>query len=268
MIKNSEKIKEKLVCSIVVPMYNAENFISQTLDSILSQTEKNFEVICVDDCSKDRTIEIVKEYQKKDSRIKLIQNESNLKVSRTRNRGIEIAQADWIALLDSDDMWETTFLEEVIKKRNETNARLVSTSCKFMTNEGEILSNEFIVNDVIKYKELLKQNSILCSSVFIEKNLLIKYPFFADSVHEDYVCWLSILKEIGCSYAVTKPLMIYRLTTGSKSRNKLKAIKMTYFTYRKHGLNPISSLFYTFCNAINGIKKYSKINKGKIVKGK
>ena len=93
----------------------------------------------------------------------------------------------------------------------------------------------------------------------IKKELLLKYPFFADAVHEDYVCWLNILKEIGKSYAVSEPLLIYRLTTGSKSRNKFKAIKMSYNTYKIHGLNFFKRCYYTCCNAINGLKKYSKI---------
>jgi len=256
-----ERNKENLICSIVMPVYNAERFIKNTINSVLNQTISNFELICVDDCSKDGSVEIIKQMQKQDDRIVLIQNETNLKVSQTRNKGVQAAKSDWIALLDSDDMWEPNYLEEVVKRREETQGQLICTSCKYMDNEGTRLSSEFIIPPEITYKMLLKQNTILCSSVMIKKDLLINNPFYADDVHEDYVCWLKILKEIGVAYGVQNPLMIYRLTTGSKSRNKFKAIKMSYNTYKKHGLGFFKRCFYTVCNAINGLKKYSKIKK-------
>jgi len=257
------KKEKKLLVSVVIPVYNAEKFIEQTLKSVMNQTIKDIEIICVNDCSKDNSVEIIKKLSKEDNRIVLLENETNLKVSQTRNKGIQFAHADWIALLDADDMWESNYLEKVITRRDETNARLVSTSCKFISNEGEMLDGDFIIPEQITYKQLLKQNKILCSSVFVEKALLLKYPFFADKVHEDYVCWLNILKEIGVSYSVTEPLMIYRLTVGSKSRNKIKALHMSYNTYKIHGLNFFKRLYYTMCNALNGLKKYSAIKKTK-----
>ena len=253
--------EKKLVASVVMPVYNAERFLEETLRSVMNQTVKDIEIICVNDCSKDGSVEIIKKLQKEDKRIVLLENAENMLVSQTRNRGVAYAHADWIAFLDSDDKWDSTYLEKVIARRDETGGSLISTSCKYMTNEGAVLDSDFIVPKKITYKMLLKQNKILCSSVFIKKELLVKYPFFADKVHEDYVCWLSILKEIGESYCVQEPLMIYRLTAGSKSRNKIKAIKMSYNTYKIHGLSFVKRLYYTMCNAINGLKKYSKVKK-------
>ena len=249
----------KPLVSVVMPVYNAEKYIEKALSSVMNQTIKDIEILCVNDCSKDNSVEIIKKLQKKDSRIVLIENETNLKVSQTRNNGVNHAKADWIALIDSDDAWEPDYLEKVMARQEQTGGQLISTSCKFMDDDGKILDSAFIVPEEISYKQLLKQNKILCSSVFIKKELLLKYPFFADAVHEDYVCWLNILKEIGKSYAVSEPLLIYRLTTGSKSRNKFKAIKMSYNTYKIHGLNFFKRCYYTCCNAINGLKKYSKI---------
>lgn len=252
---------KKPLCSVVMPVYNAENFIDMALQSVLNQTIKDIEIICVDDCSTDKSIEKIKHYQEQDDRIILLQNDKNMKVSQTRNNGINVAKSEWIALIDSDDAWEPNFLEKVMQRQKETGGLLISTSCKFMNNDGKILDSVFLVPEEITYKQLLKQNKILCSSVFVKKELLQKYPFFADAMHEDYVCWLNILKEIKKSYTVTDTLMIYRLTSGSKSRNKFKALKMTYMTYKKHGLNFFKRCYYTFCNALNGIKKYSKISK-------
>lgn len=252
---------DNLKCSVVIPIYNAERYIENTINSVLNQTEKNFELICVDDCSTDNTVQIIKALQEKDDRIVLLSNEKNSKVSFTRNHGISKAKCDYVALLDADDMWEPTFLEKVLKKKDEKNANIVVSGESFMSNEGIRLEGEFIVKEEITYKNLLKQNSISCSAALVEKKLLIENPFHADEVHEDYLCWLTILKRIGKAYGVQEPLSVRRLTVGSKSRNKFKAIKMSYNTYKKHGLNFFKRCFYTVCNAINGLKKYSKVKK-------
>lgn len=252
---------QELACSVVIPVYNAEKFIKDTLMSVVNQTVSNIEIICVNDCSTDNSASIIKELQKQDNRIILIENEENLKVSQTRNKGVNVAKAEFVALLDADDMWEPNYLEKVIARQKETGGQLISTSCKFITNEGNPVDGDFIINESVTYKELFKQNKIICSSVFVKKDLLKKYPFFADKVHEDYVCWLSILKEIDIAYGVTEPVVIYRLTEGSKSRNKFKALKMSYYTYKVHGVGFFKRLYYTFCNALNGLKKYSKLKK-------
>ncbi|MBQ8430434.1 MAG: glycosyltransferase family 2 protein [Clostridia bacterium] len=101
---------ENLKCSVVIPVYNAENFIETTLRSVVNQTIKDIEIICVNDCSKDNSVNIIKKLQQEDSRIILIENETNQKVSQPRNNGIKNAKSEWIALLDADDMWEQTFL--------------------------------------------------------------------------------------------------------------------------------------------------------------
>lgn len=252
-----------LVCSVVIPMYNAESFIKNTISSVQNQTIKNIEIICVDDCSTDNTAKIVEELLQTDPRIVLLKNEENMKVSATRNHGIQFAHSDWVALLDADDMWEQEFLQKVLEKREEKNADIVVSSESFMSHDGERLDGEFIVKDEITYKDLLKQNSISCSAVLVKKQLLLDNPFYADDVHEDYLCWLNIVKKIGKVYGVKEPLSVRRLTEGSKSRNKFKAIQMSYKTYKKHGLNFFKRLYCTFCNGVNGLKKYGGIKKKK-----
>lgn len=258
VIRNNNQMKKNIVCSVVIPMYNVQRFIENTLNSVLRQTEKRIEIICVDDASTDDTVKVVKQLQKKDKRIILIQNETNMNVSQTRNRGVQTAKSEWIALLDADDMWEENFLEEVLKKKDEKNASMVATSEKFM-NDEQVVLGEFIVKDEITYKDLLKQNSVSCSAVLVKKQLLLQNPFYADDVHEDYLCWLSIVKKIGKIYGVEKSVSIRRLTAGSKSRNKLKTIKMSYRTLKKHGVGFFKRCYYTTFNMMNGIKKYRKI---------
>ncbi|MBQ8430435.1 MAG: glycosyltransferase family 2 protein, partial [Clostridia bacterium] len=101
------------------------------------------------------------------------------------------------------------------------------SSESFMDNDGVRLQGAFIVKEEILYKNILKQNCISCSAVLVKKELLLENPFYADEVHEDYLCWLTILKKIGVAYGVQEALSVRRLTTGSKSRNKFKALKMS-----------------------------------------
>ncbi len=252
---------QSLDCSVVIPMYNAEKYIENTIRSVMNQTVKNIEIICVDDCSTDNTRQIVETLQKEDARIVLLKNEVNSKVSATRNYGVKNAKSEWVAFLDSDDIWKKNHLELLIARQKETGGQIIHSSYSFMTNEGEPLKSEFIVDDSITYKKLFYQNKILPSASMFKKELLTKYPFYADEVHEDFLCWLNIMKEINIAYGIKTPTVVYRLTVGSKSRNKLKAIKMSYNTYKKHGVGFFKRLFYTFFNGINGLRKYSKIKK-------
>ena len=190
-------IDESLACSVIIPMYNAERFIENTLNSVINQTVKNIEIIVVNDCSKDNGVEVVKKMQKKDKRIVLLENEKNMRVSETRNNGIRHAHGEYVALLDADDMWEPEFLEKVLARKDETGGELVASSESFMSDDGERMSGTFVVRDEITYKRLLKQNSISCSAVLVKRQLLLDNPFKADEVHEDYLCWLTILKKIG-----------------------------------------------------------------------
>ena len=102
---------QNLDCSVVIPMYNAEKFVELAVRSVMNQTVKNIEIICVDDCSTDKTYQIVENLKKEDARIVLIKNETNSKVSATRNHGVQNAKSNWVAFLDSDDMWKENHLE-------------------------------------------------------------------------------------------------------------------------------------------------------------
>ena len=117
IIKNEELIEKPLV-SIVMPLYNSEKYIESTLKSILNQTYKNFELIIIDDGSKDSGSDIIKEYLKSDSRIKYYRNKKNSGVSYSRNRGIELSEGKWIAFIDSDDKWELKLIMLIIVELN------------------------------------------------------------------------------------------------------------------------------------------------------
>lgn len=122
--------------SIIMAAYNAEKTIEQAINSVLSQTYTNFELLVVNDCSTDRTAELVKSIAAKDSRVRLISNVKNNGVSYTRKHGLEEAKGSWIAILDSDDAWAPEKLEKQIDFQRRTNADLLFTGSAFMVRKG------------------------------------------------------------------------------------------------------------------------------------
>lgn len=246
---------KELLCSVVMTVYNAEKYLRQAIDSVLKQTEGRFELIIVNDCSKDASEEIIKSYT--DERIRYFKNEKNLKVSKTRNFGVSQAKTNLIAFIDSDDVWLENKLEKQLAFMKKTGARICYGACGFIDDDGTLLNKVFDVPEKVSFKKLLKQNVITPSLSMFDKELLIKYPFEADEVHEDFVASLKMLKhENICAYGISEPLILYRLTTNSKSRNKFKSMVMTYKSYKLLGLNIIQRLYNLPFYVLNGLKKY------------
>lgn len=247
--------------SIIMAAYNAEKTIEKAICSVLNQTYKNFELLIVDDCSTDGTVNVIKECQKTDERIILFENTVNQGVSFARKRGLENARGEWIAILDSDDMWRNDKLEKQISLQKAKDADLIYTGSAFMEEKGKKIGWYLNVPDEISYRNLLKQNLISNSSVLVKKELYLQYYIEKNEIHEDFAIWLNILKSGKIAYAVNEPLLIYRISRASRSGNKLKAAKMNWNTYRYIGLGFLSTLYYECCYMINGIKKYKKIRK-------
>lgn len=250
--------QEQPLVSVVIPMYNAEKYIEETLNSVFNQTYKNYEVIVVNDYSKDKSLEIVKEIQKKHPNLTIINNEKNLNVAESRNIGIKNAKGSWIAFLDADDKWVETKLEKQLEAVNKNNSSLCYTSIFFIDDDGNKLNKEFKTKTTVTYKKLLKQNIITMSSSLVKKDLCLKYPFNNPEVHEDFIFWLSILKNENVNPIGLEECLCYlRLAKGSKSRNKFKSVKMTYKTYRKVGLNFFSAHYNLMFYIIKSLIKYS-----------
>lgn len=233
--------------SIIMPAYNAENLIEDSINSILSQTYRNFELIVIDDCSKDQTVRIVEQFILKDSRIKIIKNIKNKGVAETRNVGLDQAKGEYVAFLDSDDKWDNNKLEKQLKILKESNDVDVVYGSYYRFNSDGV-KNVVKVPNLLDKKELLKGNPIgNLTAIYNFK----KYPEIRQKKigHEDYLFWLEIfnsspdVKGIG----IQEPIAYYRVAEDGKnlSGNKLKAARWTWGIYRKHlKLNLMSSLFY------------------------
>lgn len=252
------KSQERLV-SVIMPAYNCEKYIEEAINSVLFQTYSNLELIVIDDGSKDNTVKIIERLIKKDSRVKFYKNEKNLGVSATRNKGISLANGDWIAFLDSDDIWEKTKVKKQIKYASDINAEFVFTGVSYIDENGKAYKGTFEVPNKVTYKKLMRQNVITCSSVFIKKIFFNTIKMEKDEMHEDYAVWLRVLKTGTCAYGINEPLLIYRISPNSKSGNKIKTIKMTYKVFRFIGIKPLGSTYYMIRHIIGSVIKYRKI---------
>lgn len=243
--------------SIIMPAYNAARTISQSIDSVLAQTWQNWELIIVNDCSNDETEEIILAYESRDTRIRHIKNIKNVGVASSRNLGVRQATGQWIAFLDSDDCWEPEKLSLQLNFAQQQQAIFTFTGSGFMDEKGHRLSHELIIPEQVTFRQLLKQNVISCSSVMIQRSLILQYPMGSDHMHEDFAVWLQILRDTHINaYGLNQPLLIYRLSASSKSGNKLKAAQMTFRVYRHIGLSFPAALYYWCWYTVRSLRKY------------
>lgn len=256
--KENKNISRDLV-SIIMPAYNCEKYIEDAINSVIAQTYNSWELIVIDDGSKDNTVRIIEELSNKDYPIRFYKNEKNLGVSETRNKGIALADGEWIAFLDSDDMWEDSKLEKQVAFSNKKGAEFVFTGSSFINESGDSYKGILKVPERVNYKKLRTHNVISCSSVLIKKKFFKDIRMEKDDMHEDYAVWLRVLKTGVCAYGINEPLLVYRISPNSKSGKKIKTIKMTYKVFRFIGINPVGSAYFMCRHVIGSIKKYRKI---------
>ena len=250
--------------SIVMPAYNAEKTIRESIDSVLNQTYGNYELIIVNDCSLDATRAIIEEYISKDSRVILINNEVNSGVSYSRNTAIAKAKGKWIAFLDSDDLWREDKLVKQVKLMVDENAILSYTASAFIDSEGNSFNYILEAEQKTDFKTLLRKNLVSCSSAMIRTSVMKKIEMPNDKMHEDYYVWLTVLKSTKYAYGINEPLLVYRLSKNSKSSNRIKSAKMIFNTYYAVGYSKIKSGALTVRYSIHSITKRIDIKKSDI----
>lgn len=245
---------EKPLVSVVMPVYNGEKYIQEAVESVLNQ-QVPLELIIVDDGSTDRTEEVLAKYRNH-KEIRYLKNKKNTGVSGARNRGVREAAGTYVAFLDADDWWEKDKLKQQLALLEKTGCVLCSTGRELMQPDGTPAGKYIPVKEKITYRELLKHNSINCSSVLVRRDVICRFPMEHDDSHEDYITWLRILKEYPYAAGINKPLLKYRLSIGSKSGNKLKSAAMTYRVYRYMGFGTLKSTALFVSYALHGLWKY------------
>lgn len=246
--------------SIITPVYNGERFLAQTIESVLVQTYPQWEMIIVNDGSKDGSEAIARSYADRDPRIRVF-SQPNGGSASARNHGIREADGRYMVFLDADDCWDRTFLEEQLQFIREKQAKIVCASCRRVDETGREILRPMIVPERMNYYDILKTCSLPCLSTMIDRKDLHDV-FFHEELHslrDDHVLWLSILKQTDYAYGNTRVLASYRLNAQGVTAKKYKVIIpqfMVYYRVEKLGL--CRSIYYLAHWAINGYLKYRR----------
>ena len=245
--------------SIIVPTYNAACFIRETIDSVLAQTCKNWELLVIDDCSKDETVHIVESYVAKDVRIKLLKTEkASGSPARPRNIGINKACGRYIAFLDSDDYWTPDKLEKQLPLFEDPSVAIAYSYYEKVAEDGTCANRLIKSAARHTYKSLLYGNEIGCLTA-VHDTRTAGRSYFQYIGHEDYALWLSILKKGYTARCVPERLAYYRVRHASVSSNKLRVIPWVWNIYRQQERIPfLPSVFYLCSDLIKSYFKYVK----------
>lgn len=243
--------------SVIIPCYNAESYLPETIESVLNQTYSNLELLIVNDCSTDRTKEIIMEYSKSDERIKYFETSSpSGSPALPRNIGLDNANGFFISFLDSDDLWIPDKLNKQIEFYIRTKHRFIFSNCEKMTSDGQLSNRIVIEPKMVNYNNLLKKCQIPSPSVMIEKKI-IGDTRFKNIQKEDYIFWMDILKKGYTAHNCNEVLTKYRVLPQSRSANKFAMVGSQWYVLRNiQHISFFKSLYYLSHYLIYAIKKY------------
>ncbi len=236
--------------SVIIPIYNSEKYLEDCLNSVVNQTYKNLEIICVDDYSKDKSISIIKKY--KDKRIKIIKMKKNSGAGTCRNTGIDAATGDYICFLDSDDYWYLDKIEKQLKFIKDK-AFIYSKYLYLRGSKTHIAK----VPSTFTYDKLLKNTAIFTSTIMLNMKYLDKKDIYMPPYRmgQDYGAWYRIIKKVGVAYGMQEVLAVYRIRKKSLSSNKFKAMKRTWYLYKAEGLPLLKRIICFICYGYNAVKR-------------
>lgn len=246
--------KEPLI-SVIIPAFRCADTIGRAVDSALAQNVP-LELIVINDCSPDDLDRAMAPYLTNPA-VRYVKNAENLGAAQTRNRGVSMARGAYVAFLDADDCWAEGKLKKQMDAMAESGAVLCSTARELMTPEGVLTGRVIPVKEQITYRELLKHNSINCSSVLLRAEVAREFPMHHEDSHEDYIMWLEVLRRYGFAVGINEPLLKYRLSDTGKSGSKLKSAWMTFKVYRYMGFGWFRSAVLFASYALHGVWKYA-----------
>lgn len=245
--------------SVVMPVYNGIHVLEKTVRSVQAQTFENWELIIVNDCSTDGSLQLLNRLAGEDARIRVFSNETNSGAARSRNTGLDQCRGACIAFLDSDDQWHPEKLEKQLACMAQTGADIVYTSYAIVDGQGNQRCRDFLVPPSVTFEDLLKENHIGCSTVMLSAKALGDTRFRVDFYHEDYVLWLQLLRASCKAVGIEQVLTDYYFHEDSRAGNKGNAAKERWKIYRNFlHFSAVKSLWYFGHYALAGVLKYRK----------
>ena len=230
--------------SIITPSYNSEEFIAETIECVINQSYKNWEMIIVDDCSTDKTQEVISQYVEKDNRVKLIINETNSGPAISRNKAILESTGKYIAFLDSDDLWTDFKLKSQLNFMEKHDYKFTYSYYSQITEEGQMIKDIDNLPEKVSYKSTMLSNKIGCLTVMYNKEYFGNILMENIRNRQDYTLWLKLLKKVDYAYCFPEVSAKYRIRKGSISSKKLKLIKYHWHIYRNIEKQSFFKSFY------------------------
>ena len=219
--------------SIIIPVHNAKNYIDETVNSVLSQTEKDWELILAENGSDDGTAEELERLSLTDERIRVLRLTTK-GAALAGNEGLKASKGRYIAFLDADDLRNLEKLEKEIRFMQETNAAFAFTGYEFGDENAAPTGKIVHVPETLNHKQAMKNTTIFTSTVMFDTNLIDKEKLFMPNIKsEDTALWWSVLRQGYLAHGLNENLVLYRRPTKSLSSNKIEALRRIWNLYRK-----------------------------------
>ncbi|SHG75097.1 teichuronic acid biosynthesis glycosyltransferase TuaG [Marinomonas polaris DSM 16579] len=254
-----------MLVSIVMPTYNSESFVLDSIQSVIDQTYTNWELIIVDDCSIDNTYALVESKFLEDERIKLYKNDINSGAGITRNKGLRNTSGDFIAFLDSDDIWASNKLSIQMEILIRENLDIIHTNYLFIDECGKRINGKVNVSSLVDLNSYMKNTEIGMSTAIINVRNVGVFSFDEMRTRQDTKLWISLLSQGYKSKGIDQDLVFYRVRSGQISKNKFSVALKTLKLYLNVKEIPLYKRIYNFIYyAINGVLKRMRSNKNVI----
>lgn len=244
--------------SIITPAFNAAAYVESTIASVQAQSHAHWEMLIVDDCSSDNTVEIVERAAALDPRVRLIRQRQNGGPAAARNSALDAAKGRWIAFLDSDDLWLPQKLESQLAFQRSHSAKVTFTAFRRITADGRQTGHFINIPERVDYRQLLGNTAIATSTVVVDREISGEFRMKA-MYYDDFGCWLDLLRGGDIAFGLQSDLMRYRVVSQSVSRNKKNSAYQVWRTYRTvEGLGSLRASWYFVNYAVNGYLKYRR----------
>ena len=242
--------------SVITPSYNSSKFIDECINSVISQSYTNWELLIVDDCSDDNSKELLLNLEKRDERIKLTFLDNNIGAAHARNVAIQKAKGKYIAFLDSDDSWDSKKLDKQISFMVQNDIAFSFTSYQSISENGLDIISVIKAPYKMTYNNYLKNTIIGCLTVVIDKKKVGDFEMPIIKSSHDMALWLLIMKRGFYAYGLNESLAKYRIVSVSNTANKWRAANDVWAVYRQFEKLSFFNSIWCFLNyAFNAIIK-------------
>jgi teichuronic acid biosynthesis glycosyltransferase TuaG len=242
--------------SILMPAFNAGRFIAETIESVRAQTLQDWQLLVVDDLSRDNTCAVVETLAARDPRIRLLCRKEQGGPAKARQTGLEAAAGRYLAFLDSDDLWLPEKLSAQLRFMEDQKAAFSYTQFRRMSENGAKIGRLIPVPGRMSYSDLLGNTAIATSSVILDRAAIGPFAM-PDTGADDLALWLDILKRGLVAHGLQRDLMRYRVILRSVLRTKLDSARSVWRTYREvEGLDLVTSATSFVRYVVNALIKY------------